>query len=81
MQYPACSTPHAVPHMPYPTRSTPHAVPHQVVEHGDWQVADLLRRRVMAAAHEGTDAKVAHDDMAQFNVYYFVAPQHYLGSR
>lgn len=52
-----------------------------VVEHGNWMVSDLLKRRVIAAAQEGTDAKVAHDDMSQFNAYYFVAPQHYLGSR
>ena len=53
----------------------------QVVEHGNWQVSDLRHRRVIAAAQEGTDAKVAHDDMSQFDSYYFVAPQHYLGKR
>ncbi|KAF2361239.1 Laminin IV [Trinorchestia longiramus] len=52
-----------------------------VVEHGNWKVSDLLGRRVIAAAQEGSDAKIAHDDMSKFNSYYFVAPQHYLGSR
>ncbi|MPC38729.1 Laminin subunit alpha-2 [Portunus trituberculatus] len=52
-----------------------------VLERADWHVTDLLRRRVVAAVHEQTDVRIAHDEMSRFYSYYWLAPQQYLGSR
>ncbi|XP_050712288.1 laminin subunit alpha-1-like isoform X2 [Eriocheir sinensis] len=52
-----------------------------VLERANWQVTDLLRRRVVVAVHEENDVRIAHDEMSRFNSYYFLAPQEYLGSR
>ncbi|ROT84555.1 putative laminin subunit alpha-1 isoform X2, partial [Penaeus vannamei] len=52
-----------------------------VVEHENWSVADLSLKRVVAAAREGTDVHIAHDDMGFFEAYYWLAPQEYLGRR
>ncbi|XP_063590781.1 laminin subunit alpha lam-3-like isoform X2 [Penaeus indicus] len=52
-----------------------------VVQHENWSVTDLSRKRVVAAAREGTDVHIAHDDMGFFEAYYWLAPQEYLGRR
>ncbi|KAK3888300.1 hypothetical protein Pcinc_007633, partial [Petrolisthes cinctipes] len=52
-----------------------------VMEQSRWSVTDLQRRRVVAAAIEGNDAMISHDQMAAFESYYWLAPDDYLGSR
>ncbi|KAK8738877.1 hypothetical protein OTU49_003716 [Cherax quadricarinatus] len=52
-----------------------------VSQHENWHVTDLLRRRVVAASQEGKSVRIAHDDMATYNAYYWLAPDDYLGTR
>ncbi|CAL4101417.1 unnamed protein product, partial [Meganyctiphanes norvegica] len=52
-----------------------------IKKHEEWKVTDLMRRREVSAAIEGTDVRIAHDDMSRFTSYYWLAPSDYLGKR
>ena len=54
---------------------------HKITEKDHWKVTDLRQRRVIAAARYGSSISVAQEDMSQFQAYYWLAPEDYLGKR
>lgn len=53
----------------------------QISSKKGWLVTDLLGRRVVTPTNEKDRLSIANDDMADFESYYWLAPDDYLGKK